>query len=226
MPVDGIMRLFARSPFRPTQNHMELVLKCVELLEPLADAVCAGDREKIEELGKQISDRENEADQVKHEIRNHLPKALFLPIDRGDLLEIVHMQDSIADSLEETCDLLTLKPLSLPEALVGDFRGLAAEVLQTCRSAAEVMEHLDDLVATAFSGREAEQVLEMIERIDQPETKCEGMVRDFVKKVFALEHETGPLDAMLWYHVATKVGQVANYAERTASRVRLLIAKA
>ncbi|PIZ47895.1 MAG: DUF47 domain-containing protein, partial [Armatimonadetes bacterium CG_4_10_14_0_8_um_filter_66_14] len=114
---EGIMGRFGRSPFGPTQNHMELVLRCVELLEPLSEAVCAGDQQRVETLAAEISDRENDADLTKHEIRNHLPKARFLPIDRRDLLEIVHLQDSIADSLEETCHLLTLKPLTMPEAL-------------------------------------------------------------------------------------------------------------
>jgi predicted phosphate transport protein (TIGR00153 family) len=224
--MDGIMRLFGRSPFGPTQNHMELVQRCVHLLDPLTDAVCAGDKERIAELCQQVSDRESEADRAKHAIRDHLPKALFLPIDRRDLLEIVHMQDSIADSFEEACHLLTLKPLSLPHALHEDFRRLTTEVRQTCERAGEVVEHLDGLVAVSFSGREAERVLGMIEQIDMPETKSEELVRAAARSLFASEDEVGALDAMLWYEVLSSIGQIANFAERAVSRLRLLIAKA
>jgi len=204
---------------------MELVIRCIELLGPITESVCAGDQQEIERLAEEVSHRENEADQAKHEIRNHLPKALFLPIDRRDLLEIVHLQDSIADSLEETCHLLTLKQLTMPEPLKEDFRRLTAEVIRTCKGASEIVEHLGDLVVASFGGREAERVLGMIEAIDQPETKAEALVRVAAKSAFALEQEIGALDAMLWYQVFAQIGQIANYAERTVSRLRLLIAK-
>ena len=224
--MSGILNLFARSPFGPTQDHMKAVQRCVEFIGPLTDAICDGDQHRIEELAAKISEQENEADRLKHQIRNHLPKALFLPIDRRDLLEILHLQDSIADSLEETCHLLTLKPLKLPALLHDDFRALTGEIERTCRGMGAVVEHLGDLVVTGFSGREADRVLAMIEEIDLPDTRAEDQGRQIVKRMFALKDDLGALDAMLWYQVFTQIGQVANFAEREASRLRLLIAKA
>ena len=93
-------------------------------------------------------------------------------------------------------------------------------------SAGEIVRHLGDLVVTSFGGREAERVLTMIQAVDQPETKSEGLVRAAAKTLFALEGEIRDLDATLWYQVLAQIGQIANFAERTVSRLRLLIAKA
>lgn len=224
--MSGILNLFARSPFGPTRDHMNAVQECLNYLGPLTEAVCAADQARIEELAAKIDEHEDEADRLKHEIRNHLPKALFLPIDRRDLLEILHLQDSIVDSLEETCHLLTLKPLTLPDALHADFRALTAEIERTCRGVGEVVDRLGDLVESGFSGPEAERVLARIEEIDQPDTRAEDQVRDLARGLFALADQIGALDTMLWYQVFTQIGQVANFAEREASRLRLLIAKA
>ena len=67
--------------------------------------------EKIEKLVADLSRMEHEADLTKNDIRNHFPKSLFLPIDRAHFLEILSVQDSIADKAEDIGILLTLRPL-------------------------------------------------------------------------------------------------------------------
>ena len=108
-----IARLFGKSPFAPLQTHMNKVGSCVDKLVRIFDILLKGDSEKIERLVEELSQLEHEADLTKNDIRNHLPKSLFLPIDRSHFLEILSIQDSIADKAEEIGILLTLKPLGM-----------------------------------------------------------------------------------------------------------------
>ena len=58
---------------------------------------------------EEISKQEARADNTKNELRNHLPGGLFMPISKTALLEILSLQDDIADDCEDIGILLTLK---------------------------------------------------------------------------------------------------------------------
>ena len=49
-----------------------------------------GTKQKIVD---EICRLESEADEIKNDIRGHLPKSIFMPVDRRDLLEILILQD-------------------------------------------------------------------------------------------------------------------------------------
>ena len=82
----GILKLFAKSPFGLTVQHATQVQKTVQLARPLIDALLAGDNVRLDEIYKTISKAEHQADEVKNEIRDRLPKSVFLPVNRGVLI--------------------------------------------------------------------------------------------------------------------------------------------
>ena len=96
-----LLKLFGKSPFGPLQAHMRVVVRCAEEVPGLFDALCAGDEKKILEIRDEIFALENEADEIKNELRSHLPKTIFMPVDRRDILEILDLQDSIADTAQD-----------------------------------------------------------------------------------------------------------------------------
>src|ERR1700738_4264174 len=96
-----IVNLFGRSPFAPIESHMEKVTDCVHLLPEFFAALEAQNFGRMEEMMEKISSLEHQADLLKNDIRNHLPKSLFLPVDRMNLLEILSLQDRIADRVED-----------------------------------------------------------------------------------------------------------------------------
>ena len=107
----NIARLFGKSPFAPLQSHMKKVALCIERFSDIFKALCQnGYGEDRKTSVADLSRMEHEADLTKNDIRNHLPKSLFLPIDSAQFLEILSVQDSIADKAEECAILLTLAP--------------------------------------------------------------------------------------------------------------------
>lgn len=224
MRARSIANLFAKSPFGPTQAHLKKAIECAQELRPLFEAALAGDRARLARVTERINVLEHETDVLKNEIRNTLPRSLFLPVDRRDLLELIHMQDSIADSTQEVAGLLSLKELQLPDELTGSVMELVEEVLVTCDMALAVGNEMDELTETSFGGPEAERVLEMIDQLDDVETKSDVIGIRLSKELFAREDDMKPVDVMLWYKIFYTAGQVANYAERMGNRLRLLIA--
>ncbi len=87
------MQLFGQSPFKPMQEHVRIAIECANEVPTLFEAVRAGDKGAVELSREKIYALENKADEIKNELRTHLPKSMFMPVDRRDLLEILDLQD-------------------------------------------------------------------------------------------------------------------------------------
>ena len=109
--------LLRQSPFRQVQKHMRIVSQCIAEIPPLFDALIKKDREQIETVSDRIGNLESQADKLKNEFRLHMPKPLLLAVDRRDILELIHEQDSIADVTEKICGILTVYEMEVPEAI-------------------------------------------------------------------------------------------------------------
>ena len=97
MPVNSILGVFAKSPIKPLQEHIDTVHACASLLVPFFHATTKGDWDEALKLRKRISMSEREADVQKRDIRLNLPGGLFMPVERTDLLELLTQQDKIAN---------------------------------------------------------------------------------------------------------------------------------
>ena len=124
--------LFGRSPFKAMQTHIAAAAKCADQVPNLFEALCAGDKAKVTEVKDLIFKLEQDADDIKNELRTNLPRSMMLPVDRRDLLEVLDMQDSVADTAQDIAGLLVERPMEVPEPLQKPLLALA----QRCIDAA------------------------------------------------------------------------------------------
>ena len=115
MATNPISRLFGSNPFSLLQEHMLAVLETAAHVGPLFEALIEGDHARVEAAGAAISESESKADEIKNNLREHLPRSLFLPVDRRDLLEVLDLQDSIADVAEDIAELIIERRMTVPE---------------------------------------------------------------------------------------------------------------
>ncbi len=220
----SILDLFAKSPFKPMQEHMNVVLRCVKEGVPLLEALCAGDEAAVRAAWERIDALEGEADRLKNDLRAHLPKRLMLPVDRRDLLEILDLQDSIADKLQDVAGLLLDRKMPVPASMAPKLMELARSAERTCEQSAVAIASLDELVEIGFRGREADRVAERIERIGALEGETDRLETELLRELFRLEDEMSAVSVMLWYQIIGWIGNIADNAEKVGNRLRLLIA--
>ncbi len=221
-----ILDLFGQSPFRALQRHMDTVLEPVDQVRPFFEAFLAGDAEKARTIRKRILKLEHEADLVKNEIRDHLPKSYFLPVDRRDLLALLHQQDRLADLCEDIVIVATLKAdLTLPRDLHPAILEEVDLSLEACVLAREVIERLDELLETSFGGEEAARVIELIDRVSAKEHEVDKHAYTTARQLFVREQELGAVDLGLWQKLLQLVGRLANAAESIGDHVRLMLSR-
>ncbi len=218
-----IDKLVGRSPIGPMQEHMRAAVACAHQIIPLVEAMVSGDREAVRSQRAEIDRLEHEADQIKHEIRSHLPRRLMLAMERRDMLEILDYQDSIADVTQDIAELVDQRGMQLPEALAEPVRGLTVRVVAACDQGQRIIDELDELVETGFSGREVSRVEVMISELARIETETDQLLDHACRKLFALEDELG-ISTVYWHQILLWIADVADYSERVGNRLRLLIA--
>src|SRR5690606_17446254 len=100
-------------------------------------------------------------------IRMHLPKSLFLPVDRRDLLQVLHFQDSIADTAQDIAGLLLQRNMTLPEHMQAPLELYVERCIEVVKLSADVVTRFDELLEVGFKGREVEDVEQRINSINQ-----------------------------------------------------------
>lgn len=223
--TNPLLRLFGHSPFKPLQEHMRVVVACADLVPGLFDALCDGDDKKIHEIRDEVFSLENKADEIKNELRSHLPKTLFMPVDRRDLLEILDLQDSIADTSQDIAGALIVRRPKVLDSIRGPLMDLTDRCLDASHQMARIMEQLDELVETGFRGPESNAVLTMIDELNRIETDTDHKAIELLTELFAHEGEIDPVSLMIWHRLIRWVGDIANYSEKVGNRLRLLIAR-
>lgn len=219
----GIADLFNMSPFEPLLHHFQKVKECVDLVRPMLEAVQAEAYDKLASLTEQVFKTEHQADIIKDEIRQEIPRSFFLPVYRGDLLGYLKLQDDMADSVEDIAFLLTLKQLKLPAKLADELFAYADTVLKVCEECYELNQHIRELVAKGFHADQASGVFEMIKTVEKAEWEADKAQYGLSKSLFAMEDELKATDIMLWWRVFLELGQLANHAEKTADRLRRML---
>ncbi len=220
-----IASLFGHSPFGPLQEHMRQAIEAARLVPGLFEAVIAGNPEEVERIRAEIFAFEEAADRLKNDLRSHLPKSLFMPVDRRDLLEVLQMQDSIADTAQDIAGLLVERSMTVPEPLAENLVKLARQCVACCEQAGKIIEELDELLTTGFRGREADRVLAMVDELNRLEDESDEMGIALSRALFTIEDDLKPVSVMMWYRLIEWVGDLGDYAEKVGDRLRLLIAR-
>lgn len=218
-----IGNLFGRSPVRPMQAHMQAATECARAMPSLLEAMASGDLKAIDKARVEIDELEHRADALKHEIRSHLPKRLFMAVERRDMLEILDSQDSIADRAQDVAEMAALRGMVTPESLKAPLAALAEAALVTCNQSEAVINELDELIETGFGRHEVARVEEMINKLNGLESAADKRGEEALRALFKIEDEIG-IGAYYWYEMIGWIGDIADNAERAGNRIRLLIA--
>ncbi len=225
MARNSILGVFAKSPIKPLEKHIRLVVKCSNQLIPFFNACNEQNWSEAAKVRRKLSKLEQDADALKRQLRLELPGGLFMPVDRADLLELLTQQDKIANRAKDIAGRILGRKLEIPESLQEQFNAYLARCIEATEKAAEAINELDDLLETGFRGREVDLVEKMINQLDAIEDDTDTMQIVLRKDLLALESELNPVDVMFLYQIIDWVGDLADLAERVGARLEILLAR-
>ena len=220
-----IKELFGKSPFGPLVEHTKKVHECVEVIRPLIEALVNEDYDEIRKLQDRVSKLEYEADTIKHNVREHLPRRYFMPVDRVDLERFISSQDNIADKTEDFAVILTLRKTKLHPEVMDKFFDFVDQIFQVTGTLLTAAVELSNLAEASFSGAEAKVVLNILKGLNEEEWKADRMARSLSKDVYSLEKELDTLTIIFYEKMILTLGAIANEAENAGDMLRTMILK-
>ena len=221
----NISSLFGKSPISPLQKHMKQVHSCIKEFGVFAKAAKSEDWEKAQEAQVSIGNKEKKADQLKKKLRMNLPSTFMMPFSRRDLLDVLLIQDSIANITKDLAGLMMTRHMVFPKEFAEDFINLAELCIKTSGAALVAINELDELLETAFSSRERKIVAEMVKKINVLEHDTDTAQNDIRNKLFLLESNLPPVDVMFYYRAIEWLGETADAAQKVGSRFEVMLTK-
>lgn len=207
----------------PLEKHVGLSYKCTRQLTPFFKAVIKGDWGTAASFRAEIEKLEHEADDLKKEIRLHLPKSLFMPVPREDLLELLLVQDKMANRTKDVSGVVMGRKMEIPPQIADEFLTLVERSVDASKQARKSVRELDELFTSGFRGAEVKLVSEMIEELDRIETDTDDREAALRASLFAIEKDFEPVNVMFLYNVIGLIGEIADMAERVGRRLELLL---
>jgi len=217
--------MLGKSPVQPIQDHIAVAYDCSALLPSLFEAANLNDWDKVEAVNERIRNLEHDADKIKLEIRSNLPKSLFMPVTRQDLLELVMVQDKIANITKSLAGMVKQRKIQIPAVMYDGFMVFVKLCIDASKFAKKSVNELDELYETGFRGAEVKLVQDLIDNLDKIETKTDLKQSAMQEELFKIEKELPPVDVMFLYKLIDRVGGIADMAERVGRRLELLLAK-
>lgn len=218
-----LSNIFGSSPVQPLEKHVDIAYRCTRQLAPFFAAVVAGDWDTAATVRDDIYRLEHEADNLKKEIRLHLPKSLFMPVPREDLLELLLVQDKMANRAKDVSGLVLGRQMSIPAPIADDYLVFVQRNIDAAKQARKSVRELDELFTTGFRGAEVNLVSSMIEDLDRIETDTDDRQAALRAQLFAVERSLEPVNVMFLYRIIELTGEIADMAERVGRRLELLL---
>lgn len=218
-----LANIFGSSPVYPLEKHIDIAYRCAKELRGFFAAVVKGDWDTAADGRAKIEKYEHEADDLKKEIRLNLPKSLFMPVPRQDLLELLLVQDMIANRTKDVSGIVFGRKMQIPSEIAKQFLDFVDRNIDAAKQARKSVRELDELFTVGFRGAEARLVEGMIEKLDRIETETDDMQAALRSALFEIESTLDPVNAVFMYQVIELTGEIADMAERVGRRLELLL---
>lgn len=225
MAINYLSGIFGPSLLKPLQEHIDAVIACVSLLPELILNLNENNQQQAALLHEQIIAHERRADELKAVLREHLSYSLLLPIPRRDLLEILQVQDKLANRARDLAGLVRRRDLRFPVDMREEYLRFLRCCVNSAVQAQSSIHELDELFETGFRGQVAEIMSRFLSNLDALETEADQLQSALEAKVMRKEPSLPAVEVMFLYRVLSWTGNIADYSDRIGSSLHLLVTR-
>ncbi|MBC8418873.1 MAG: TIGR00153 family protein [Proteobacteria bacterium] len=214
--------LFLKSPFEDLQRHADKAKECAQLFREAAICHVEEKYNDFAALTDRVAKLESEADAIKRNIRNHLPREILMPVDKFQFLQYLGEQDKVVDQVEAALYWLSFRPRGFPKAVAPDFLHLVESVVPPIEKLAELVRMAREFFRSK-SGDQRKKMKTLIQDIRQHEKEADLLEQELKGMVFRSIQDA--LVVFHTVHLVEIVGDIADHAQNASDRMRAMIAK-
>ncbi|MGD9007459.1 MAG: TIGR00153 family protein [Desulfobacteraceae bacterium] len=217
------LSIFMTSPFKGIQEHAEIVKECAWAFQQAMECYVSNKCQTFEELRKEVTKLESEADAIKRRIRGHLPIGTLMPVSKFQLFRYLREQDGVLDAVEDALDWVSYRTRpGIPAELEKDFFLLIDAVVEPIEELSKMVIEARAYFQTYNENQRklVKNIIRNLHRFEHHADKCED---EFKRKVFHVEPDATSVFHMI--RLAEFVGSIADHAENAGDMMRAMLSK-
>ena len=219
-----ILQILRRSPIAGLQRHFKYVRLGTIALEKVVKYYLDGDKANFKKYAEKVYKYEHQADQVKGNIRNHLPRFIFIPIDKGDFLSLLTEADGVLDSAQDIAVLMDMCKTKVPDDIKIDILAVMNKAIECVNTLGAAMDMFKFMLESSFGGQTRKDIKKEIHDIHILEHETDKIEKKIAKSLFN-NPDIDPISVIHLLKIVDRMGCIADHAENAADRIRAMLAK-
>ena len=225
MSNESILGMFAKSPFSALQEHMDLGKKAAIALQNFLGSASVSDWGKASQYRQEIIDLEHAADDIKNQIRTHLPKSLFMSVSREDLLDLVYTMDEIPNTAKDISGIMIGRQMEIPNQIAEQFSSFTKAAIKAAKQASAAIEKVDEVRRGGFSSNDTDLLQGLVAELEQLEHENDDLEAALRNDFFEIEKDFPAVDVMFLYDIFNRIGSLADIAQTAGHILIRLVSK-
>jgi predicted phosphate transport protein (TIGR00153 family) len=219
-----MLQTLRRSPFEGLQKHFECIKLGISAWEKTINYYLDADFQNFMKYAQRVDKYEQKADYIKGNIRNHLPKFVFMPIEKSDFLMLLKETDGVLDAAKDIVVLMEMRKTKIPKEMKDNFKRMLKKGLESIETLGKVMEKLKIILESSFGGKPREEIKKLIHQIHKIEHESDVIEKKVSRQLF-INKDLDPISILHLLKIVDRFGCVADYAENAGDRIRAMLAK-
>ena len=225
MTNESILGIFAKSPFVSLQKHMDIGKQAAIALQNFLTSASVSDWSKAKQYRQEIIDLEHAADDIKNQIRTHLPKSLFMSVSREDLLDLVYTMDGIPNTAKDISGIMIGKQMEIPNQIAEQFSAFVKAAIKAAKQASAAIEKVDEVRRGGFSSSDADLLQDLVAELELLEHENDDLEAALRNDFFEIEKDFPAVDVMFLYDIFNRIGSLADISQTAGHILIRLVSK-
>jgi len=225
MTNESILGMFAKSPFASLQKHMDIGKQAAIALENFLTSAGVSDWSKAQQYRQEIVDLEHAADDIKNQIRTHLPKSLFMSVSREDLLDLVYTMDGIPNTAKDISGIMIGRQMEIPNQIAEQFSAFVKAAIKAAKQASAAIEKVDEVRRGGFSSSDADLLQDLVAELELLEHENDDLEAALRNDFFEIEKDFPAVDVMFLYDIFNRIGSLADISQTAGHILIRLVSK-
>ena len=163
---------------------------------------------------QQMHELENAADEINHEILNHLAMEFITPIDREDIANIAHLLDNIIDYIEDACQRLYIFNVTY---LPRDAVEMVVLIEKSCEALYAVLLDFRNF-------KKSKTLNQLLVSVNDYEEEADKLFLSAVRDLY-VNHTDDPLYVLAWNNIYARMEKCTDACENAAAVIGTIILK-
>ncbi len=223
MPFFGLVSL--KSPLAGLLEHYEQIAKGMVLIEESMECYISGGSgtacKEFNALLAELNAVEEHADTIKRYIRNHLPRSIFLPVDKHVFFSYTRTQDEILNEGQDSLRWLAMRDVVVPEKFQRDLIFYLGDVSKTIKLLRPALEMT--LAWVTDESVERDEVKEKYRNLRAQQKIVSNFKQDLTSKLYRSSLDFKDIYQLI--HFVERLFRMSHNAEDCVDLLRVMIAK-